>query len=204
MPGDGSEPVYLVIDSKSPSVTYARLQQAYESGDKARCDAARKAFVAELRKEAADIYRKYVKAPNSLDYGIMFLPSEGMYGEALRLGMVEILRRESHVMIAGPSSMAALLSSFRVGFQMLAIHEKSEDIRRVLEEVRTMNYLEYIHHIGDKLLSILHTVAGWIVMLFLLLVVLPYIVQCRRHWILSETKATCRLMEIMRKRDCLV
>jgi DNA recombination protein RmuC len=137
MPGDGVSPVYLVIDSKSPSVSYARLQEAYECGDKALSEKAQKVFGAELRKEAADIFRKYIQMPNSLEYGVMFLPSEGMYLEALRMGMAEILRRESSVVIAGPSSMAALLSSFRAGFQMLAIHEKSEDIRRVLEEVRT-------------------------------------------------------------------
>lgn len=136
MPGDGNNPMYLVIDSKNPSISFAKLQEAYESGDRALCEGARKAFVAELRKEAADICKKYVKAPNSLDYGVMFLPSEAMYAEALRLGMVEVLRKESNVMIAGPSSMAALLSSFRVGFQMLAIRDRSEDIRRVLEEVR--------------------------------------------------------------------
>ena len=68
MPGDGNNPMYLVIDSKNPSISFAKLQEAYESGDRALCEGARKAFVAELRKEAADICKKYVKAPNSLDY----------------------------------------------------------------------------------------------------------------------------------------
>ncbi len=129
--------VYLPIDSKFPGDRYAQLQDAQATGDKAQIAAAYKALETVLRSEAKDIRDKYLEEPYTTNFGIMFLPFEGLYAEAVNRGMVEVLQREYHVNIAGPSTMAALLNSLQMGFHTLAIQKRSSEVWAVLGEVKT-------------------------------------------------------------------
>ncbi|MBP5361930.1 MAG: DNA recombination protein RmuC [Ruminococcus sp.] len=137
LPGgaDGSN-VYLPIDSKFPGDTYAALQEAYDSGDKERIDSAKKALVAVIKKCAGDIRSKYVSPPYTTNFGIMFLPFEGLYAEAVNLGLVETLQREYSVSITGPSTMAAMLNSLQMGFRTLAIQKRSNEVWEILGSVK--------------------------------------------------------------------
>ena len=137
LPGgaDGSN-VYLPIDSKFPGDTYAALQEAYDSGDKERIDSAKKARVAVIKKCAGDIRSKYVSPPYTTNFGIMFLPFEGLYAEAVNLGLVETLQREYSVSITGPSTMAAMLNSLQMGFRTLAIQKRSNEVWEILGSVK--------------------------------------------------------------------
>lgn len=137
LPGaaDGSN-IYLPIDSKFPGDTYAALQEAYESGDKERIDAAKKNLVAVIKKCAGDIRSKYVSPPHTTNFGIMFLPFEGLYAEAVNLGLVETLQRDYSVSITGPSTMAAMLNSLQMGFRTLAIQKRSNEVWEILGSVK--------------------------------------------------------------------
>lgn len=137
LPGDDNGTVYLPIDAKFPGNRYEDLMDAYETGDKAVVEAARKALVSTLKQEAKDIRSKYVQPPYTTDFAIMFLPVEGLYAEAVRLGMVEELQKtEYKINIAGPTSMAALLNSMQMGFKTLAIQKHSSEVWDVLSEVK--------------------------------------------------------------------
>ena len=137
LPGaaDGSN-IYLPIDSKFPGDTYAALQEAYESGDKERIDAAKKNLVTVIKKCAGDIRSKYVSPPHTTNFGIMFLPFEGLYAEAVNLGLVETLQRDYSVSITGPSTMAAMLNSLQMGFRTLAIQKRSNEVWEILGSVK--------------------------------------------------------------------
>lgn len=137
LPGEGDRSVYLPIDAKFPSDTYARLDEAYGSGDQARIAEAGKLFEAKLKAFAKDIHDKYVEPPYTTDFAIMFLPVESLYAEAVRRGMVETLQREYKINIAGPTTMAALLNSLQMGFQTLAIQKRSGQVWDVLGAVKT-------------------------------------------------------------------
>ncbi len=133
--GEGGH-IYLPIDSKFPGNTYGALQDAYESGDPDAVKAARKALEAALKKSAKDIRDKYVSPPHTTNFGIMFLPFEGLYAEAVNLGMVETLQRDYSISIAGPSTMAAILSSLQMGFQTLQIQKRSNEVWQLLASVK--------------------------------------------------------------------
>ena len=137
MPGQGTDtPVWLPIDSKFPGDSYARLVDAYEAGDKAMIEEAKKNLQRVMRNEAKDIKSKYVMPPYTTDFGIMFLPFEGLYAEAIRMGMVEVLQREFKISIAGPTTMAALLNSLQMGFRTLAIEKHAGQVWEVLGAVK--------------------------------------------------------------------
>lgn len=137
MPGQGIDtPVWLPIDSKFPGDSYARLVDAYEAGDKAMIEEAKKNLQRVMRNEAKDIKSKYVMPPYTTDFGIMFLPFEGLYAEAIRMGMVEVLQREFKISIAGPTTMAALLNSLQMGFRTLAIEKHAGQVWEVLGAVK--------------------------------------------------------------------
>lgn len=129
--------IYLPIDSKFPGDTYASLQDAYESGSKDAVDAAAKLLLTTLKKEAKDIRDKYIDPPSTTEFAIMFLPTEGLYAEAVNRGMVEVLQREYKVNIAGPSTMAALLNSLQMGFKTLAVQKRSAEVWKILGSVKT-------------------------------------------------------------------
>ena len=137
LPGDGDKPVYLPVDAKFPGDTYMHLQEAQTSGDPILVEEARKALAAVLKKSARDIRDKYVSPPDTTTFGIMFLPFEGLYAEAVNLGMIEQLQREYGINVAGPSTMAALLNSLQMGFRTLAIQKRSNEVWQVLGAVKT-------------------------------------------------------------------
>ena len=134
--GADGKSIYLPIDSKFPGDTYAALQDAYESGDRERVAAAKKNLEIVIKKCAGDIRSKYVSPPYTTNFGIMFLPFEGLYAEAVNLGLVETLQRDYSVSIAGPSTMAAMLNSLQMGFRTLAIQERSNEVWEVLGSVK--------------------------------------------------------------------
>ena len=137
LPGSDGSHVYLPIDAKFPGDTYQTLLDAYDSADKAVIDAAKKQLVTRFKAEAKDIKDKYVEVPYTTNFGIMFLPFEGLYSEAVNLGMVELLQKDYQVNIAGPSTMGAMLSSLQMGFKTLAIQKRSNEVWNVLASVKT-------------------------------------------------------------------
>ncbi len=136
LPAEDDGFIYLPIDSKFPGDTYAALQEAYDSGSRELVDAAAKTLLTTLKKEAKDIRDKYIDPPNTTEFAIMFLPTEGLYAEAVNRGMVEILQREYKVNIAGPSTMAALLNSLQMGFKTLAVQKRSAEVWKILGSVK--------------------------------------------------------------------
>ncbi len=137
MPGDGETSVLLPIDAKFPGDSYSHLLEAYESADPERIAARRRILVTQLKKEAKDIQTKYVQSPYTTEFAVMFLPFEGLYAEAVNMGIMEDLQRTNHVMIAGPSTMSALLNSLQMGFKTLAIQQNAGEVWRVLGSVRS-------------------------------------------------------------------
>lgn len=138
IPGEDGTEAWLPIDAKFPGDTYDRLRRAQEAGDAAAVEDAWRALETRLRTEAKDIHDKYLAPPATTTFGVLFLPFEGLYAEvADRPGLLERLQRESRVTVAGPSTMAALLSSLEMGFQAVAIQRRADEIQRVLVEVRT-------------------------------------------------------------------
>lgn len=136
LPAEDDGFIYLPIDSKFPADTYMALQNAYESADAAQVDAAAKLLLTTLKKEAKDIHDKYIEPPYTTEFAIMFLPTEGLYCEAVNRGMIEILQREYKVNLAGPSTMAALLNSLQMGFKTLAVQKRSAEVWKVLGSVK--------------------------------------------------------------------
>ena len=129
--------VWLPIDSKFPGDTYGALRDAYEDGTREQIDACVKQLIATLKAEAKDIRDKYLDPPHTTEFGILFLPFEGLYAEAVSRGMVEVLQREYHVNLAGPSTMAALLNSLQMSFRTIAIQKRSGEVWNVLGAVKT-------------------------------------------------------------------
>ena len=129
--------IWLPIDSKFPGETYGALRDAYENGAREQIDACAKTLVNTLKAEAKDIRDKYLEPPYTTDFGILFLPFEGLYAEAVSRGMVEVLQRDYHVNIAGPSTMAALLNSLQMSFRTIAIQKRSGEVWSVLGAVKT-------------------------------------------------------------------
>ena len=137
LPGDGETPVYLPIDAKFPGETFSLLQDAYTEGDAERIHAAAKALEIRLKAEAKDIRDKYIDPPHTTDFGILFLPFEGLYAEAVNRGLIEELQRTYRVNVTGPSTMAAFLNSLQMGFRTLAIQQRSGEVWQVLGAVKT-------------------------------------------------------------------
>ena len=136
LPGNGDSPVWLPIDAKFPADAYVFLVDAYDSGEKYRIDEASKQLRDRLRSFAKDISTKYISPPDTTDFAVMFLPFEGLYAEAVKMGMVEILQNEYKITIAGPTTMAAFLNSLQMGFKTLAIQKRSSEVWKVLEGVK--------------------------------------------------------------------
>ncbi|HQC82831.1 MAG TPA: DNA recombination protein RmuC [Bacillota bacterium] len=137
LPGDDDGVVYLPIDAKFPADAYAKLVDDYETGDVKEIDVAATNLERTIKIFAKDIRDKYVSPPYTTDFGIMFLPFEGLYAEVVRRGMVETLQRDYKINIAGPSTMAALLNSLQMGFRTLAIQKHSSKVWDVLGAVKT-------------------------------------------------------------------
>ena len=139
MPGNSAnEVVWLPIDSKFPLNGYETLIAARESGDASAIEAAEKALTSTLEKFAKDISTKYVEAPYTTDFGVMFLPIESLYAEVLRHpGVFETLQRKYRITVTGPTTMSALLNSLQMGFRTLAVTKRSSEVWKILEEVKT-------------------------------------------------------------------
>lgn len=130
--------VYLPIDAKFPQEDYRRLLDAEEIGDKPAIDLARKQLEIRIKSEAKDIKDKYLDPPNTTDFGILFLPTESLFAEAIRSpNLIEILQKEYRVVIAGPTTLAAILNSLQMGFRTLAIEKRSSEVWNLLGAVKT-------------------------------------------------------------------
>ena len=140
LPGrrDDGAPLWLPIDCKFPRDDYERLLEAQERADPVAAEVAGKAIENRLRAEARTIREKYVAPPHTTDFGIMFVPTEGLYAEALRRpGLVEGMQREHKVMLAGPTTLLATLNSLQMGFRTLALEKRSAEVWEVLGAVKT-------------------------------------------------------------------
>ena len=140
LPGrrDDGLPLWLPIDAKFPREDYERLLAAQEAADPVAAEAAAKAIEMRLRAEARTIREKYIAAPYTTDFGILFVPTEGLYAEALRRpGLVEALQREHRITLAGPTTLLATLSSLQMGFRTLALERRSAEVWDVLGAVKT-------------------------------------------------------------------
>ena len=135
---DSGACVWLPIDSKFPQEDYLRLQEAAEKADPLAVQAAADAMARTVRAAAKDIHDKYLSPPGTTDFAIMFLATEGLYAEILRQpAVVEDLQRRYRVVVAGPTTLAAILSSLRMGFQTLAIEQRAAEVWRVLAAIKT-------------------------------------------------------------------
>ena len=138
LPGNGEGSfVYLPIDSKFPGDTFAALQDAYDSSNAEAVSEAKKQLKAVIKKCAKDISDKYISPPYTTNFGIMFLPFEGLYAEVVNSGLIETLQHDYNVNVTGPSTMAAMLNSLQMGFQTLAIQKKSSQVWEILGAVKT-------------------------------------------------------------------
>ena len=136
MPGD-EKAVYLPIDSKFPLESYTRLKEAMDECNKEKIEASKKELKQNLKKFAKDIHDKYIDPPNTTDFAIMFLPIEGLYVEAIDMGLFEELQRDYKINIAGPSTLTALLNALQMGFKSLAIQKRSGEVFALLSAVKT-------------------------------------------------------------------
>jgi DNA recombination protein RmuC len=139
LPGDeNGAPVWLPIDAKFPMEHYDRLAAAQEKGDPAAVETAIKTLETQLKRCAKDICEKYINPPKTTDFALLFLPSEGLYAEAIRrVGLVQNVQRDCRVTFVGPTTLAALLNSLQMGFRTLAIQKRSSEVWKKLAEVKT-------------------------------------------------------------------
>lgn len=139
MPGreEGSV-VWLPIDAKFPAEDYERLLQAHEAADREAAEVAARAIEVRIRQEARSLRDKYVEPPHTTDFAILFLPTEGLFAEVLRRpGLVEALNRDLRIVIAGPTTLWAMLNSLQMGFRTLALEKRSAEVWQVLGAVKT-------------------------------------------------------------------
>jgi len=129
--------VWLPVDAKFPKDVYEKLQEAYEDGDLDKIQFAQKELDNTIKKMAKDISEKYIDPPNTTDFGIMFLPFEGIYAEVVRkASLLETLQRDFKIIVTGPTTLAAILNSLQMGFKTLAIQKRSSEVWHVLGAVK--------------------------------------------------------------------
>lgn len=135
---DGDVPVWLPVDAKFPREDYERLILAQERADPVAVEEAARALDVRVRHEARTIATKYVSPPHTTDFGLLYLPTEGLYAEVLRRpGLTDALQREHRITVAGPTTLTALLNSLQMGFRTLAIEKRSSEVWQVLGAVKT-------------------------------------------------------------------
>lgn len=131
------ESIYLPIDSKFPLADYYRLEEAYEHGDKSQIEVHRKQLLAAIKRFAKEIQSKYIHPPETTNFAVLFLPTEGLYSEVVRNPIFfDELRRQENIVVAGPTTLSALLNSLSVGFKTLNIQRSADDISKVLGNVK--------------------------------------------------------------------
>src|SRR5437588_8140067 len=151
---DNEAPVWLPIDAKFPMEHYERLAEAQEKADITGVETATKVLETQLKRCAKDICEKYVNPPKTTNFALLFLPSEGLYAEAIRrVGLVQNVQRDCRVTFVGPTTLAALLNSLQMGFQTLAIQKQSSQVWRLLAGVKTEfgKFGEALSAVRDKL-----------------------------------------------------
>lgn len=155
LPGDeNGAPVWLPIDAKFPTEDYHRLIAAQEKGDANAVEESMKSLETQLKRSAKDICQKYINPPRTTDFALMFLPTEGLYAEAIRrVGLVEKVQRDCRVVFAGPTTLAALLNSLQMGFRTMAIQKRSSEVWNLLAGVKTEfgKFGEALSTVKDKL-----------------------------------------------------
>ena len=130
--------VYLPIDAKFPQEDFIRLQGAYDIGDPVAIEKANKDLMRSIKNFAKDIRDKYIDPPNTTDFGIMFLPVEGLFAEVARQPeMITMLQRDYKIIVTGPTTLAAMLNSLQMGFKTLAIQKRSSEVWKILGAVKT-------------------------------------------------------------------
>ena len=137
MPSNDDGFIYLPIDSKLPLESYHKIKEGMDNGNIDAITAGRKELRNVIKKYAKDINEKYIDVPNTTDFAIMFLPIEGLYIEALNMGLFEEIQREFKVNLAGPTTLTAILNSLQMGFKTLIIQKKSADVFKLLGAVKT-------------------------------------------------------------------
>lgn len=137
LPSDGKKTIYLPIDSKFPLDTYTNLLNSYDLMDKDLINKSISELKRSIKMFAKDIKEKYIEAPYTTDFGIMFLPIEGLYAEVAKIGLIDELQSTYRIIIAGPTTMSALLNSLQVGFRTLAIERRSSEVWNILGAVKT-------------------------------------------------------------------
>jgi DNA recombination protein RmuC len=163
LPGndEGDGPLWIPVDAKFPTEDYERLIDASERGDVAQVEAASKALEMRIRAAAKDVCEKYVHPPHSTDFGVLFLPTEGLFAEVIRRpGLIDALQRDCRIVVTGPTTLMALLNSLRMGFRTLAIQKRSSDVWRVLAAVKTEfgKYGEVMDKVQKKLQEASNTI----------------------------------------------
>jgi len=155
LPGDeNGAPVWLPIDAKFPTEDYQRLLAAQDKGESGAIESAAKNLETQLKKSAKDICAKYINPPRTTDFALMFLPTEGLFAEAVRrIGLAEQVQRECRVVFAGPTTLAALLNSLQMGFRTLAIQKRSSEVWNLLAGVKAEfgKFGESLSAVKDKL-----------------------------------------------------
>ena len=138
MPGQGENQVLLPIDSKFPVENYARLIEAYDRGNKTEIETLRKALAADVKEQAKKIATKYLDPPATTDFGVMFVPTESLYAEILRIpGLFDEVRQKLNVTICSPSTLPVILSGLTMGFRTVAIEKRSAEVWQTLGAVKT-------------------------------------------------------------------
>jgi DNA recombination protein RmuC len=155
LPGDeNGAPVWLPVDAKFPMEHYERLAVAQERGDAEAVETAVRTLETQLKRCAKDICEKYINPPKTTDFALLFLPSEGLYAEAIRrVGLVQNVQRDCRVTFVGPTTLAALLNSLQMGFRTLAIQKRSSEVWNLLASVKTEfgKFGESLTAVKDKL-----------------------------------------------------
>ena len=138
MPGSDNSTLWLPVDSKFPTEPYEILLDKYENGSKEDIEDARKQLIRTIDSFAKDISKKYISPPNTTDFGIMFLPIEGLFAEVLREpGIMETLREKHKIALTGPTTLSALLNSLQMGFRTLLVQERSSEVWNILSAVKS-------------------------------------------------------------------
>ncbi len=155
MPGGGDgAPCWIPIDAKFPQEDYARLLDAVERGDQAAADEACRGLEARMRLEAKALRDKYLAPPHTTDFGLLYVPTEGLYAEVLRRpGLMDALRTDFKVSVVGPTTLAAVLNSLQLGFRTLAIQQRSTEVWQLLGAVKTQfgQFSELLDKVQRKL-----------------------------------------------------
>jgi len=153
MPGKETD-VYLPIDSKFPVENYSRLIAAYDDGDKAEIVAYQKALGTDVKEQAKKISTKYIDPPKTTDFGIMFVPTESLYAEIIRIpGLSDEIRQKYNITIASPSTLPVMLSGLLMGFRTVAIEKRSAEVWQTLGAVKTQfgKFSELLEGVQKKL-----------------------------------------------------